>query len=238
MQTKKKILVERRRQQKEGKVTKEEKISKEVIKGHKKKNYKNYDSYIIKILRQLHPDTGITGDSIAMMNNILKILIRKIMESANILLVHKNKESKTLTSREIYYSVELTLPGELMKHAHAEGIKAITKFYDTEDEERTGKTTRSFRAGLLLSISRVEKYMLKFSVTERKSPRAAIILTAVCEYIIAEILEIAGNNSRHDHKVRIASKFITRAIKTDEELFALFGDTFFGSNTYYGLKED
>jgi len=38
-----------------------------------------------------------------------------------------NKKS-TLTSREIQTGVRLLLPGELAKHAVAEGTKAVTKY--------------------------------------------------------------------------------------------------------------
>jgi len=42
-------------------------------------------------------------------------------------LVRTNK-GKTLSAREVQTAVRLTLPGELAKHAQAEGTKAVAKF--------------------------------------------------------------------------------------------------------------
>jgi histone H2B len=49
------------------------------------------------------------------------------MANEAVRLARYNKKS-TLTSREIQTGVRLLLPGELAKHAVAEGTKAVTKY--------------------------------------------------------------------------------------------------------------
>jgi histone H3/H4 len=199
----------------------------------KKKDFSSFDSFIYRILKQVHPDTGMGGDASVVCDNLLKIFIRKVMMQANNLLRHKNVEVITLKSREILYALQLVLPGELRKHAHSEATKAITKYQSSLDDKE--RKTRSFRAGLQISVSRVEKYMKKYSMVKNKSGTSAIAMAAAAEYIMAEVLELSGNTSRDNKKVRIIPRHITLAIGNDEELNELFKDTFIGGGVIPGF---
>merc|ERR1712188_346258 len=90
--------------------------------GRKKKGTESYKIYIYKVLKQVHPDTGISSKSMSIMNDIFE----KIASEASRLTRYTKKG--TLSSREIQTAVRLILPGELAKHAVSEGTKAVTKF--------------------------------------------------------------------------------------------------------------
>ena len=92
----------------------------------KKKGVERYNSYIYKVLKQVHPDTGISKRAMSVMNSFINDIESKISEEGG-KLARYNK-SKTLNSREIQTSVRLLLPGELAKHAVSEGTKAVTKY--------------------------------------------------------------------------------------------------------------
>jgi len=96
-------------------------------KGKKKKSRtESYASYIYKVLKQVHPDTGISRRAMGIMNSFIGDVFERIASEAG-KLARYNKKS-TLTSREIQTAVRLVLPGELAKHAVSEGTKAVTKY--------------------------------------------------------------------------------------------------------------
>ncbi|KTW31058.1 histone H2B [Pneumocystis jirovecii RU7] len=96
----------------------------------KKKRSKNrketYSSYIYKVLKQVHPDTGISNRAMSILNSFVNDIFERIASEASKLASY-NKKS-TISSREIQTSVRLILPGELAKHAVSEGTKAVTKY--------------------------------------------------------------------------------------------------------------
>ncbi|XP_075259025.1 histone H2B.3-like [Convolutriloba macropyga] len=92
----------------------------------KKKRRETYSLYIYKVLKQVHPDTGISSKAMSIMNSFVNDIFERIAGEAS-KLAHYNKRS-TISSREIQTAVRLLLPGELAKHAVSEGTKAVTKY--------------------------------------------------------------------------------------------------------------
>lgn len=93
------------------------------------------------VLKQVHPDTGISNKAMAILNSFVNDIFERIATEASsesyidthglmILtlgteLASYSKKS-TISSREIQTSVRLILPGELAKHAISEGTKSVT----------------------------------------------------------------------------------------------------------------
>ena len=94
--------------------------------GSKRRRKESYAIYIYKVLKQVHPDTGISSKAMSIMNSFVNDIFERIAAEAS-RLSHYNKRS-TITSREIQTAVRLLLPGELAKHAVSEGTKAVTKY--------------------------------------------------------------------------------------------------------------
>ncbi|XP_078444996.1 histone H2B.7 [Wolffia australiana] len=91
-----------------------------------KKSVETYKIYIFKVLKQVHPDIGISSKAMGIMNSFINDIFEKLAQEASRLARYNKKP--TITSREIQTSVRLVLPGELAKHAVSEGTKAVTKF--------------------------------------------------------------------------------------------------------------
>ena len=95
-------------------------------KKRRTRRVETYSSYIFKVLKQVHPNTGISKSAMSIMNSFVNDLFERIAGEAGKLVRYNGKS--TLSSREIQTSIRLQLPGELAKHAVSEGTKAVTKF--------------------------------------------------------------------------------------------------------------
>lgn len=84
-------------------------------------------------------------------------------------------------------------------------------------------TTRSARAGLQFPVGRIARLLKKGNYSQRVGSGAAVYLTAVLEYLCAEVLELAGNASRDNKRLRIMPRHIQLAVRNDDELNMLLG---------------
>ncbi|XP_074051340.1 histone H2B type 2-K1 [Macrotis lagotis] len=85
-----------------------------------------YSVYIYKVLKQVHPDIGISSRAMSIMNSLVNDIFERLAGEAARLAQYSGRT--TLTSREVQTAVRLLLPGELAKHAVSEGTKAVTKY--------------------------------------------------------------------------------------------------------------
>ena len=188
----------------------------------------NFSIYIYKVLKQVHPDTGITSEAKVQVNSLLNVIAEAISSKASFI-CHKNKK-KTLTSRTVQAAARLVLPKELAKHSVSEGVKAITKFVSAGRGANYPITTRQQRAGLEFPPARAERFLRNAHCTGREyngglrgamGSGSSVYLAAVLEYLAAEILELAGNCARDQKRTRITSRCLYIAMQNDYELTSL-----------------
>ena len=86
----------------------------------------SYSTYIWKVLKEVHPDTGISSKAMSIMNSLVNDVFDKLATEA-VMLSMRNKRL-TVTAREVQSAARLILPGELAKHAMSEGVKAVEKY--------------------------------------------------------------------------------------------------------------
>lgn len=182
----------------------------------RKVRVQTWTTYVYKVLKQVHPDTGISKNAMAILNDFLFDIFKRIAKEAEFLTTVIKRS--TITSREVQTAVRLILPGELAKHAVSEGTKAVTKFCSSQGT-RGGA---SMRAGLQFPVGRVRR-LLRESAKGRIGQGAPVYLAAVLEYLAAEVLELSGNAARDNKLHRIIPRHIMLAVRNDEELDRLFG---------------
>ncbi|KAL1450222.1 hypothetical protein WDU94_002665 [Cyamophila willieti] len=76
----------------------------------KRTRKESYGIYIYKVLKQVHPDTGVSSKAMSIMNSFVNDIFERIASEASSL-VQVNKKA-TITSREIQTAVRLIVPGE------------------------------------------------------------------------------------------------------------------------------
>jgi histone H2B len=107
------------------KKTPAEKVEKRRV-NKSKSGAENYSVYIYRVLKQVHPEIGVSKRSMSIMNSFINDVFERVCFEAQRLV--SNNKKHTLSSREIQTAVRLLLPGELAKHAVSEGTKAVTKY--------------------------------------------------------------------------------------------------------------
>ncbi|KAK9137064.1 hypothetical protein Sjap_007658 [Stephania japonica] len=83
--------------------------------------------------------------------------------------------------------------------------------------------SRSHKAGLQFPVGRIARYLKAGRYSQRVGSGAPVYLSAVLEYLAAEVLELAGNAVRDNKKTRIIPRHVQLAVRNDEELSKLLG---------------
>ncbi|XP_020385423.2 late histone H2B.L4-like [Rhincodon typus] len=107
----------------------EKAATKKHVKGEKKcrKNWKeSYSIYIYKVLKQVHPDTGISSSTISVINPLINNIFELVGCNASHLICYSKWQ--TISSREIETTVCLLLPREQARHTVSVGTKAVSKY--------------------------------------------------------------------------------------------------------------
>jgi len=197
----------------------------ETNKIQKKKKSHFFETYILKVLKQISEVSNITSNAKQQINSFLCILSKHITNKIIELTIFSKK--KTISDKEVANSLKIVLCGELLKNSLSEGEKAINTFKNHKDisETVTDKNIvcRQDKAGILFPPSLIEKFLRQFGYNKIMiTSLSPIYLSAVLEYITFEILDLANNYCTENKRVRITIRDIELAIRTDEELDRLF----------------
>lgn len=90
---------------------------------------------------------------------------------------------------------------------------------------RKSSKTRSAHAGLIFPVSRIHRHLRQGRYAKIVGRGAPVYMAGVIEYLVTEVLELAGNATVQRGKRRITPQHILLAIRNDEELNELAGST-------------
>jgi histone H2A len=100
-------------------------------------------------------------------------------------------------------------------------------------EEEGKKNTLSKKSGLQFPVARIHASLKKGKYAEHVNKLASVYLTAVIEYLVAEVLELAGAQAKDFGKTRITPRHIQLAIRSDLELNDLLKDVTIANGGIY-----
>lgn len=78
-----------------------------------------------------------------------------------------------------------------------------------------------------MSVARIERSLRHGNYAKRNSSTSAVYLSGVLEYLVAEVLELAGYAAVDHKKQRITPRHIMLAVKHDSELSKLLNNVSF-----------
>ncbi|GLJ09304.1 hypothetical protein SUGI_0105950 [Cryptomeria japonica] len=104
-------------------------------------------------------------------------------------------------------------------------ISQLKKAKNTKNQA----VSKSSRAGLEFPVGRVHRHMKsRFHGSMRIAGAAAVYTAAILEYVVAEVLELAGNASKDLKMKRISPRHLQLSIRGDEDLDSLVKATIAG----------
>ena len=86
------------------------------------------------------------------------------------------------------------------------------------DQVTPRRKTRSARAGLQFPVGRIHRCLRKGNWAERIGAGAPVFLAAVLEYLVAEIIDMAGTAAHLYKKAKIIPRHVMMAIRGDDEM--------------------
>lgn len=86
------------------------------------------------------------------------------------------------------------------------------------DKGKEMPESRSRRAGLQFPVGLIHFMLREGNYAEDVSNGSPVYLAAVLEYLVTEIVELAGNVARDNQETRITPRHLQLAIRNDEEL--------------------
>lgn len=95
------------------------------------------------------------------------------------------------------------------------GIVSKRLAFAQKSKTRTSKTKR---AGLVFAVPRIQSRLKRGRYARRVEVTASVYLAAVLEYLVAEVLELAGNCTRYFKKKRVFPRCIQLTFLHDKEL--------------------
>ena len=171
----------------------------------------SFATYIQRVLKQVAPQIGLSGVAVHTLESVSVDVLKRLGETAFDLV--QRAKRKTLSERDLQAAVRLLLHGELAKAAVREGVKAITTYNAGRVEG-----SRSARAGLVMSVARVERFLRAMMPHTNMSEAAPVYAAAVLEYVLTELLELSANAARDHKRKRIVPRHLLLVIENDSEL--------------------
>lgn len=94
---------------------------------------------------------------------------------------------------------------------------------NNRNNDKKHRISRSKRAGIILPVGRFNRHLHEKRYAPRIAESASVYLAAAIEYVLGEVLELAGNTTLLEKRRRLTARDIMKAVRRDEELDELVG---------------
>lgn len=152
---------------------------------------------------QFHLQDAVITKISVFVNEVCRLIVRKMNDLLSIPRKNTNQPTKTIKVCELQSAIKIVLGESLAKYAISEG----------------SKNTSAIRIFPVATI----RNMIRVSVTAgtRVGNDVVAYMAAALEYIISDILDMAGSEALLDEVVIIDSSHMTRVFENDDGLTSL-----------------
>ena len=173
------------------------------------RNTDSFASYIHKVWKSVNgPGNNyrLSNSATIVMDAFVKDMFDKISVEASAVL--RQTKTPTMSKRSIETAVKMVVGGEMSGMA----LQAIQK-------------DAGNASSLIFPEGRLHRHLREGRYAARVSRKAASAMAATLQYLVAEVLEVAGSAMREASMKTLRARHITLAIRGDEELHHLCKDS-------------
>ncbi len=182
----------------------------------KKKQFRFFDTYIGKLLKQINSEKGITANTRQQLNSVLQFVTEILANKAQDITLKTQK--RTISDAEVLTAARLELDGQFLSDIEARAQEALDQY---SSSDTTG--SKQSRAGLVFPPSVVEKYLRRFGTSKLMvTQKAPIVLAVIVEEIAKQLLSLAGEKSTENKKVRLQVRDLELAVHDNPDLKNFF----------------
>lgn len=161
---------------------------------------------LVRVGAVVHPEFQISLEGIVVTRHYLEAFVASLLTS---LAASENDNP----AKAVQDGALAALCGELGKHAKSEGIKAVSKL-----EIASGTGPKGPRAGLSLDVEAMQKAVSPHLPGRLVTDDSMVYLSAIVEYMAAELLELSGNQTKAGGRKTITDRDVLDAVNADAEL--------------------
>jgi histone H2A len=182
---------------------------------------RDYHTYLYRLLRQVHPDMGISARGMDVMNGVVEHVVSRMADTTNVLVTATGQH--TAGYADLLAATRITLPRSLGDRVRARAETAVDTVSKWRDPA-SGRGSRTHRAGLIFPVPRMSAALRSMTVGRVRQGRSAgVYLASVVQYVVLEVLTLAGDLAKEAKKGRVIPRHISLAIRKDYDLDTLLG---------------
>lgn len=163
---------------------------------------------------------GITSPTLSVLNSTVKVMLNRIVsETVNLVI---NNNSKTLCEKDLKSVIYILFPQSMIKDSVENGDEALKRYSKFENDSNKS-IMRETRAGLIISVSLVEKYIRLFGANKLNvNSGAPVFLAGVIEQLIYEQINMAEEVAQEHQKHRISARHFFLAINKNQDYMKIY----------------
>ena len=199
--------------------------------GNMERVYQHYDARASPQCSHLIPYLRLTssGDSVIFVRDTEELFVEPLMPLDHNLM----HGSSIVLMRHVQMANKRLLFGGLNEHAEHEGTKAVEKLKSSSHTQNVG-ISLDVLSHLVFSPEKVAQFCGR-EENVVLSDGAAVYLTATVEYLVAELMELAGNAAKESQSDFIEGIHVCRAINNDKEVSEVFLSKTSAFGGYWGV---